>query len=235
MLDLDFEPELPSWSKRLGVFDLETTGLDVTTSRIVSACVAVLDVNGQPDAEVREWLVNPGIEIPAAASAVHGITNEVALTGQDAAAAVAEIAAELRAIFDSGSAVVAFNAPYDFSILQHELKRHGLPSLDPKPVIDPLVLDRAMIPRRRGKRTLTVLAEDYSVALTDAHNSTADAIAAGRLAQRQAARFPALAKSAQELHELQIRWSDQQNLDFEQYMRQHRPDFVAELGWPART
>jgi DNA polymerase III subunit epsilon len=235
VLDFDFNPETPDWSKRLGVFDLETTGLDTSTARIVSACVAVLDANGELEGQPGEWLVNPGVEIPDAASSVHGITNERAQAeGQDAATAVGEIAAALRELFNSGIAVVAFNAPYDFTMLHHELARYGLPTLDPKPVIDPLVLDRAMIPRRRGKRTLGVLTADYGVKLVDAHNSTADAIAAGRLAQQQAAKFERLGVNAQELHRLQVGWSEAQSRDFAEYMKQHRPDFVAEIGWPLR-
>ena len=58
MLDLEFQ-SLPTWAKRLAVFDLETTGLDLSTARIVTACVAVIDANGQV-IEQREWLVNPG-------------------------------------------------------------------------------------------------------------------------------------------------------------------------------
>lgn len=235
MLDFDFNPETPGWSKRIGVFDLETTGLDTSTARIVSACVAVLDANGELEGPAGEWLVNPGVEIPAAASEVHGITTERARAeGRVAGEAVAEISAALSAIFQSGTAVVAFNAPYDFSIMHHELLRHGLAAVDPRPVIDPLVLDRAMIPFRRGKRTLGVLTADYGVKLVDAHNSTADAIAAGRLAQQQAAKFERLAIDVLELHRLQIGWSEAQNRDFEAYMRQHRPDFVAEIGWPLR-
>ena len=77
MLDFDFDPNRPAWSKQLAVFDLETTGLDLDTSRIVTAAVAVIDSNGEPT-EVHEWLVNPGIEIPEAAANVHGITTDMA-------------------------------------------------------------------------------------------------------------------------------------------------------------
>jgi DNA polymerase III subunit epsilon len=235
VLDFDFNPETPSWSKRLGVFDLETTGLDTATSRIVSACVAVLDANGELEGAVGEWLVDPGVEIPAAASDVHGITNERARAeGQPASIAVAEIGAALRSLFESGVAVVAFNAPYDFTLLHHELIRYGIEPLDPVPVIDPLVLDRAMVPRRRGKRTLSILTADYGVKLLDAHNSTADAVAAGRLAQQQAAKFDRLNVDVFDLHRAQVAWSEAQNRDFEQYMRQHRPEFTAEIGWPLK-
>ena len=51
-----------NWGGRLGVFDLETTGVDVRTARIVSACVAVLDPEGGV-LERRDWLADPGIEI----------------------------------------------------------------------------------------------------------------------------------------------------------------------------
>jgi len=37
---------MTNWG-RLGVFDLETTGVDVDTSRIVSACIAVIDDDGE--------------------------------------------------------------------------------------------------------------------------------------------------------------------------------------------
>jgi DNA polymerase-3 subunit epsilon len=67
-------------------FDLETTGPLPDTARIVTAYAAGL---GDPvlAARVRcEWLADPGIEIPTAATAVHGITTEHArAAGQPAA------------------------------------------------------------------------------------------------------------------------------------------------------
>jgi len=235
VLDFDFNPEAPDWSKRLGVFDLETTGLDLSQARIVSAAVAVIDANGDIEPAPGEWVLNPGIEIPEAAAAVHGISTAVAREhGIDAAQGVQQILAALNALFREGLAVVAFNAPYDFTILHNEALRHGLEPIDAQPVIDPLVLDRAMIPKRRGKRTLSILTADYGVVLADAHNSTADAVAAGRLAQRQAARFTELQLPAADLHKKQIEWSLAQEQDFAEYMRQHRPDFVATPGWPLK-
>jgi DNA polymerase-3 subunit epsilon len=235
VLDFDFNPEAPDWSKRLGVFDLETTGLDLSEARIVSAAVAVLDANGEVMPEPGEWVLNPGIEIPEAAAAVHGITTAIAREqGLDAAHGVAQILAALTRLIEEGLAVVAFNAPYDFTIVHNEALRHGLEPLTAEPVIDPLVLDRAMIPRRRGKRTLSILTADYGVTLSDAHNSTADAVAAGRLAQRQADRFAELKLPAAELHRRQIEWSLTQEQDFAEFMRQHRPDFVATPGWPLK-
>jgi hypothetical protein len=59
---------------RLCAFDTESTGVDTSTDRIVSACVAF--VGGGEPAEFHEFLIDPGIEIPDSATKIHGITTE---------------------------------------------------------------------------------------------------------------------------------------------------------------
>jgi len=74
-------------------FDLETTGVDPETARIVTA--TIVRIHG---AEVtsREWLVNPGVDIPAGATAIHGVTTEHArASGGFPPVAAAQIFAEL--------------------------------------------------------------------------------------------------------------------------------------------
>ena len=228
---------MSNWHEQLGVFDLETTGIDVESSRVVSAHVGLLDSSGRV-VERRDWLVNPGVEIPAGATAVHGIsTAHAAEHGMPAPIAIAEIVAALRALFNSGTPVVAYNAPYDFTLLDREAHRHGIaPLVAPGPVIDPLVIDKAVDKYRRGKRTLEVTALHYGVDLTDAHDAGADAIAAGRVAQAIARlHTEALAFEAAELHRLQIDWCEQQAADFQAYMRRERdPLFTTSGAWPVR-
>lgn len=70
-------------------FDIESTGVDTETARIVTASVVTI-VGSTP--RVRSWLVDPGVDIPAEATAVHGITTEHARShGVKASYAVAEI------------------------------------------------------------------------------------------------------------------------------------------------
>jgi DNA polymerase-3 subunit epsilon len=185
--------------------------------------------------ELAEWLVNPGVEIPEAASNVHGVTTERAMAeGSDPKTSVSEII-ELLKKHNQTMPLVAFNAPYDFTILKAEAERLGLEPLDPKPVIDPLVLDRKADRYRKGKRNLGVMSEHYGIKLEDAHNATADAVAAGRIAQQLARKYPELSIDALELHALQSSWSDQQAESFAEYLRtQNRPDYRAELGWPIK-
>ncbi|MHA7986434.1 exonuclease domain-containing protein [Rathayibacter sp. CAU 1779] len=228
---------MKQWHDELGVFDLETTGVDVATARIVSAHVGVLDSTGAI-VERLDWLVDPGVAIPPGASAVHGITTERARAeGRAAADAIVEIVAALRGLLRRGIPIVAYNAPYDLSLLHHEALRHGVePLSDPTPVIDPLVIDKAVDKYRRGKRTLSVTAEHYGVDLIGAHDAGADAIAAGRVAQAIARAFPVeLDMDAHQLHTLQVQWSQQQALDFQDYMRRVKdPSFTVRGEWPLR-
>lgn len=155
-----------TWTDSLTVFDLETTGIDVETARIVTAHVGVLDRDGAV-VERRDWLIDPGVEIPAGAAAVHGISTEHAVAhGAPARESIADIIETLRSALVIGRPLVAYNAPYDLTLLNREARRHGLTPLDsPSPVIDPLVLDKALDRFRRGKRTLEVTAGHYGVVL----------------------------------------------------------------------
>lgn len=228
---------LPPWLRRIGVFDLETTGIDVTADRIVTAHVGILDADGH-QIVARTWLADPGVEIPEGATAVHGITTERARAeGRPAREVVAQVLIALRSLLDQGVPVVAYNASYDFSLLAHEAVRHGLPPLsDPAPIIDPFVIDKAFDRYRRGKRTLGVVAEHYAVALSDAHEASADAIAAGRVAQAIARQF-ALAETVHDLHTRQIGWARAQAESLTEYfirIGRLEADDAVDGTWPVR-
>lgn len=232
------KPQLPNWAKNIVVFDTETTGLDLREARIVTACLAQLDEDGQLVGRAFEWLADPEIDIPEAAASVHGVTTEYAKAhGRKAAEVVAELVAKVREFLDAGVPVVAYNAPYDFTILFHEAVRHGIdPISAPSPVLDPLVLDKFADQYRKGKRKLEITAEFYGVKLSDAHNATADAIAAGQVLQavalKWAAKFP---DSLEAIHNAQVGWSAAQDESFAKFMRQSvNPDFEAKPGWPLK-
>ncbi|MFK3679215.1 3'-5' exonuclease [Microbacterium sp. NPDC090218] len=231
-------PPLPEWLTRVGVFDLETTGVDVESDRVVTAYVGVLDAEGRQVA-ARSWLADPGIPIPEGATAVHGITTEQARAdGRPAGEVVSEVTAELRSLLSQGVPVVAYNASYDFSLLAHEATRHGItPLADPAPVIDPLVIDKAYDRYRRGRRTLEVVASHYAVELESAHEASADAIAAGRVAQALARRFQ-LPPTPAELHTSQIGWARSQAASLTEYfvsIGRLDPEDTLDGSWPVRT
>jgi DNA polymerase-3 subunit epsilon len=233
---VDIGTATPWWST-LGVFDLETTGLDTSTARIVSAHVGLLDADGRV-VRSRDWLADPGVPIPEQATAVHGISTERARAeGRPAAEVVAEIIDELNSLFDAGIPVVIYNAPYDLSLLAAEARRHGHePIHEPAPIIDPLVIDKAVDRYRRGKRTLAAAAGYYGVDLLSAHEASSDAIAAGRVAQAIARVYAeALDVAPHHLHGLQVDWCRSQAESFQDYMRRTKdPEFVTSGLWPVR-
>ena len=229
---------MTSWADRLGVFDLETTGVDVETARIVTACIAVIDADGAV-VDRWDWLADPEVDIPEAASEVHGITTERArLEGRPSGVVVAEITQTLRTLFGLGIPVVVYNAPYDLSLLDRECRRNELePLIDPAPVVDPLVLDKQVDTYRKGKRTLEAAAAHYGVALDDAHDAGADAIAAGRVAQALARSWrDELDLPIADLHGRQEIWYAEQARRFQDYIRRRKGDesFTASTAWPVK-
>ncbi|KAB1657747.1 3'-5' exonuclease [Pseudoclavibacter chungangensis] len=227
-----------SWTDRVAVFDLETTGIDPATSRIVTAFIGLIDADGELERGT-DWLADPGVEIPEQASAVHGVTTEIARAeGRPAAEVVAAVRAGIEWIATHGVPLVVFNAPYDLSLLAAECRRYDLaPVVVGEQVVDPLVIDRAVDRYRKGKRTLVDMAAVYGVELLDAHTAGDDAVAAGRVTQAIAAAHPdeVGALPLEELHRRQVEWHEAQAADFEDYMRRQRdPDFTADRGWPQR-
>ncbi|MFE9494172.1 3'-5' exonuclease [Streptomyces collinus] len=231
------------WHRELLIgFDLETTGTDPYEARIVTG--AVIEVRAGEPVGRREWLADPGVEIPADAVAVHGITNERAATEGRPADQVAEALAEvLTGYWQTGVPVVAYNAAFDLTLLSAELRRHGLPSLAdrlggraPAPVIDPYTIDRQVDRYRRGKRNLEAVCAEYGVVLDVAHNASADALAAARLASAIAGRHPKVASlGPAELHDRQIEWYAAWAADFQAFLRRKgEADAVVDGVWPVR-
>lgn len=231
--------DMPTWAESVGVFDLETTGVDVEHDRIVSAYVGRLGPGGEIVHD-RIWLADPGIEIPLEATAIHGIsTSHAREHGSPAIRVVADVVAALTALFRANIPVVAYNAAFDFSMLRYEALRHGVTPIEhPSPIIDPLVLDKAFDRYRRGKRTLDVVARHYDVSLTNAHDAAADAVAAGRVAQALATRYrDAMPAASSELHTQQIGWALEQAESLTEYfVKIGRIDANAPLDgrWPVR-
>ncbi|MFG3101227.1 exonuclease domain-containing protein [Streptomyces sp. NPDC048182] len=221
-------------------FDLETTGTDVETDRVVTAAVVRVEPDGAVSAE-QTWLLDPGVVIPAQASAIHGIsTDHVRACGVPAAAAIEEIAEAVAGVLRSGAPLVVMNARYDLSLLDRECRRYGLESLGerlgvaPAPVVDPLVIDKHVDKYRKGTRALHALCAHYGVPLDAAHDARADAVAAAGVVRRMAERHRLVgAMSAADLHDLQVRAAAEQSASLQAYLRRtSSPTAVVESAWP---
>ncbi|MBM7441145.1 3'-5' exonuclease [Streptomyces sp. HB132] len=230
-----------SWmSGPLLAFDLETTGTDVETDRIVTAAVIRLEADGSVSGE-RTWLLDPGVAIPEQASAIHGISTERARAhGAPAVSAVDEIARAVADGLRSGTPLVVMNARYDLSLLDRECRRYAVESVSerlggaPSPVIDPLVIDKHVDKYRKGKRALHALCAHYGVPLDDAHDARADAVAAARVVRRMGEMHrPVGVMPLPDLHGLQVHAAAEQSLSLQAYLRRTAdPAAVVEPAWP---
>jgi DNA polymerase-3 subunit epsilon len=230
-----------SWHRELLIgFDLETTGTDVESDRIVTAAVVWLGPDGAV-AEERSWLLNPGVAIPEQASAIHGISTEHAREhGVPAASAIEEITRAVAEGLRSGTPLVVMNARYDLSLLDRECRRYAVESISerlgnvPSPVIDPLVIDKHVDKYRKGKRTLHALCAHYGVSLDDAHDARADAVAAARVVRRMGEKHQLVGvMPLADLHDLQVRAAAEQSVALQAYLRRTAdPTAVVEPAWP---
>lgn len=226
-------------------FDLESTGVDVEADRIVTACVATLDGSGKSAPEVRNWLAWPGIEIPEAATKVHGITTaEAHEHGLPAEQVTGEVCDALLEAAAAGVPVIAFNAAYDLTLLDREAVRYQVASLTwdleaaDVLVIDPLVLDKALDRYRKGSRKLGDTAAHYGVRAEGAHSADGDAVAAARVAWKIAVKYPHIGRmGASQLMVFQKAAAAEQARSFADYLRRQGKGAEADAvsgAWPWR-
>ena len=169
----------------LTVVDCETTGLDPGRDRVIS--VAALRFHGLPHAPraVLDALVNPGVPIPAAATAVHGITDAMVADAPAFRGVARRLAPLLR-----GAALVGHVVSFDCAVLAAEARRAGLPWRDP-PMLCTRELAAALLPAGADLE-LEALAARFSIALAGRHTALGDAWAAAHV-------FAALARLAGEV------------------------------------
>lgn len=236
-----------SWHKGpFTAFDVESTGVDTENDRVVTAALIEIDPTREPRIRNRDWLINPGVEIPQGAIDVHGITNEQAKKdGAAPESALNEIAALVCAAFRAGRPIVAVNAAFDLTMLDRELIRYNLGGLGERlggydairPVLDPFVIDRKVDKYRKGKRTLTALCDTYGVPFIDAHTAGADALAGCRVLFKIAKKYPTKVGdlTVDELHDLQIDWHAEKQREFAAYRESiKKPLSDISTEWPLR-
>lgn len=163
---------------KLLTWDLESSGVNVENDRIITCFMRAKD--GEDVVFEENWVINPGIEIPEEASAVHGYTTEwVQGNGRtDVDEAIKEIVWELEARAAQGYVVAGYNNSFDLSLLNNECKRHcGGEELRFEAgtrFLDPIIIDRKISKYRKGSRKLVDVARYYGVEVDDSKAHAAD-------------------------------------------------------------
>lgn len=226
-----FDPATATFDPaRVLSFDLETTSANPFEARIVTSALVRIDAEG---AHPEELLADPGVEIPEGAAKVHGISTEYAREhGKPHEEVLAYTVETIQKAWQDGYTLVVYNASYDLTVLRQLTGDFVVDG----PVYDPFVMDKALDPYRKGKRTLSDLCQHYNVRIDNAHEATSDALAAARIAWMQAKqRFSAeiSPKTLDELMEFQaIRYYELQS-SFKSYLEgQGRDASTVNTSWP---
>jgi DNA polymerase III epsilon subunit family exonuclease len=120
-------------------FDTETTGFSPKNQRLVEIGAVKFRGNGEILAE-KNWLVNPEMSIPPAATRIHEITDQMVKD----APLFKEICSEFEE-FCKNAVLLAHNAPFDINFVRAEMERAGIDA-PAFPVLDTLPLFRAWFP-----------------------------------------------------------------------------------------
>jgi len=183
-------------NKPLCFFDLETTGTNVVSDRIVE--IAILKIYPNGNKESKTWLVNPEMKIPHEASAIHGITDE-------------RVAAEptfkelSHAVWNmiKDSDLAGFNSDrFDIPLLAEEMLRVGI-EFDLK---NRTTVDVQAIFHKMEQRTLSAAYRFYcDKDLNDAHSAEADTNATYEVLLAQIEKYPELENDVKNLSEFSHR------------------------------
>lgn len=176
--------------KPLAFLDLETTGTDIATSRIVEIAIVRVQENGEE--EEFHSLINPGIPIPWGAARIHGITDEKVKD----APVLAEVVPHIMRLLEE-SDIAGYNSnEFDIPLLVVELSRHGYNWDHTKSHW----IDVCAIFKRKERRNLSAAVKFYTGREhEDAHSAMADVRATLDVYRAQLERYPDLPKTREEL------------------------------------
>jgi DNA polymerase III subunit epsilon len=157
---------------RVLVFDVETTGTDRRRDQIIELCLQ-LGLDGEHG--VHTWRFKPTVPISPGAQAVHGISMEELAD----CPRFAELADEIRTVFDQAEVMVGYNLAFDIDMVAAEYARAGLPPIDftGKTIIDPFRLWQQCEPRSLQHAHQRFVGDSFAAA----HSASADVAATGRV------------------------------------------------------
>jgi len=173
-------------------FDLETTGINIVSDRIVEISYLKVYPNGKEESRTR--LINPGIPIPPQSTEVHGITDEDVKD----APLFKNIAKSLASQIE-GCDLAGYNSNrFDIPLLAEEFLRADV-DID---LMKRKFVDVQTIFHKKEQRTLSAAYKFYcGKELENAHSASADTAAAYEVLQSQLDRYPDLENSIDFLSE----------------------------------
>jgi len=187
-----------SLTKPLCFFDVETTGLNISTDRIIEISILKIFPPEGARKESKTILINPTIPIPKEVTKIHGISD---LDVADAPA-FKDCGKELADFF-ADSDLAGYNCNYfDIPLLMEEFLRAGI-DFDMK---DRKMVDVQGIFHKKEERTLSAAYKFYcGKSLENAHSAEADITATAEILEAQLEKYPDLKNDVAWLHGFTLR------------------------------
>jgi len=177
-------------TRPIAFIDLETTGINITTDRIVE--IAIVKILQDGEKQVKRKLINPLMPIPQSSSDIHGITDEMVKD----APSFKQVANEIKQ-FIEGSDLGGYNSNrFDIPMLLEEFLRVGIDyTLDGKRLVDVQKVFHMM-----EQRTLGAAYKFYcQKTLEGAHGAEADATATWEVLEAQIERYPQIGDTVESI------------------------------------
>ncbi len=172
----------------IAFIDLETTGTNLGTDRIVEIAIVKIGKDGQQ--QTKRKLINPEMPIPAGASDIHGITDEMVKD----APVFRQVANELKQFLENCDLAGYNSNRFDIPLLVEEFLRSGLDF----EMGNRRMLDVQRIFHMMEQRTLSAAYKFYcNKSLDGAHSAEVDAVATWEVLQAQLERYPQLGDSVE--------------------------------------
>lgn len=179
-------------TRPLVFFDLETTGVDAKTARIIEISVAKHMPDGTVESKTRRF--NPGMPIPAEATAVHGITDADVAHEPEFERVASGLASFLADCDLAGYNLIR----YDLPLLEAEFRRAEVPfSLKGRQVLDVMRIFHRKEPRDLAGACRFYLGREHD----GAHAAQADVAATAEVLGAMMARYGDLPANLPELCE----------------------------------
>ncbi|MFT4092866.1 MAG: 3'-5' exonuclease [Niabella sp.] len=189
-------------TKPIAFIDLETTGVNLGTDRIVE--IAVVKILPDGSKTVKRKLINPQMPISKTSSDVHGITDEMVKD----APTFQQVAQEFKQVLDDCDLGGYNSNRFDIPLLVEEFLRAGV-DFDMK---GRRMLDVQNIFHKMEQRTLAAAYKFYcGKVLESAHSAEADASATHEVLLAQIKKYPELGNTIESINKF---LGEEQVVDF---------------------
>ena len=173
-------------TKPLAFIDLETTGVNLSSDRIIE--IAIVKIMPDGSRQIKNKILNPQISIPKGSSDIHGFTDEMV----QGSPTFKEVANELKQFIDNADLSGYNSNRFDIPLLMEEFLRAGI-EID---MTNRRMVDVQHIFHMMERRTLSAAYQFYcNKPLTDAHSAEVDATATFEILEAQTQRYEQLGKT----------------------------------------